>query len=61
MLGRISMPAAEPRYMPEVLRDTAFALSCGGIHCIAHASQSRLQLMCKAGALMYKCFVHQLW
>ncbi|KAA6416954.1 MAG: hypothetical protein FRX49_13054 [Trebouxia sp. A1-2] len=29
MLGRTSMPAADPRYMPEVLRDTAFALSCG--------------------------------
>ena len=44
MLGSTSMPAAEPRYMPEVLRDTAFALSCGGIHC------SSEQHMCLAWA-----------
>ena len=29
----MSMAAADPRYMPEVVSDTAFALSCGGIHC----------------------------
>jgi len=32
-VGRNSMAAAEPRYIPEVVRDTARALSCGGIHC----------------------------
>jgi len=31
--GSMSMAAADPRYMPEVVSDTAFALSCGGIHC----------------------------
>lgn len=42
MVGRTSMPAAEPRYMPEVLRDTAFALSCGGIHCTSSTAGSAL-------------------
>lgn len=36
MLGSTNIPAADPRYMPEVLKDTAFALSCGGIHCREH-------------------------
>ena len=32
-VGKKSMAAAEPRYMPEVVSETARALSCGGIHC----------------------------
>ncbi len=31
--GSASMAAAEPRYMPEVVSDTARARSCGGTHC----------------------------
>lgn len=33
MPGRIIIARADPRYMPEVVRDTALARSCGGIHC----------------------------
>ena len=34
--GSASMAPAEPRYIPEVVRDTARARSCGGTHC-AHS------------------------
>ncbi len=37
------MPAAEPKYMPDVVKDTALARSCGGIHC--HKDNARVQLM----------------
>ena len=30
-MGRTSIAAAEPKYMPDVVKDTAFALSAGGM------------------------------
>ncbi len=32
-VGSSHMAPADPRYIPEVHRETARALSCGGIHC----------------------------
>ena len=46
------MAAALPRYMPEVVSETALALSCGGIHCAAGLHRSRQGLGKIAGPLM---------